>query len=245
MQSTCWHTPLQIILKQSQKYIYLCKLKSQTTAYCCSAVQYDQSISDYEHFWSLLCCFSNCLILTNCRGEGVWGCYFNQNKMSIQTRIGKDKFKNHLEWIYDVCYTQMWKLLLTVPKIKRRWIINYWIRNLHRCLVFKIRETHWFQGSPLIFIFSPGPVLAQMVMKKATPYLLFSWRVKRKWTAIKQNHTSKALSEILHDCLRGSFSISLLQWRLFSPHEGRNKTAYLAFFQRWTPHSSAWFVKLP
>lgn len=47
---------------------------------------------------------------------------------------------------------------------------------------------------------------------------------------IKQNHTSKALSEILHDCLRGSFSISLLQWRLFSPHEGRNKTTYLAFF---------------
>lgn len=47
---------------------------------------------------------------------------------------------------------------------------------------------------------------------------------------IKQNHTSKALSEILHDCLRGSFSISLLQWSLLSPHEGRNKTAYLAFF---------------
>lgn len=47
---------------------------------------------------------------------------------------------------------------------------------------------------------------------------------------IKQNHMSKALSEILHDCLRGSFSVSLLQWRLFSLQERRNKTAYLAFF---------------
>lgn len=52
---------------------------------------------------------------------------------------------------------------------------------------------------------------------------------------IKQNHTSRALSEILHDCLRGSFSISLLQWRLFSTHEGRNKTAYLAFLSVLDP----------
>jgi len=59
---------------------------------------------------------------------------------------------------------------------------------------------------------------------------------------IKQNHTSKALSEMLHDCLRGSFPISLLQWRLFSPHERRNKTAYLAFFHCWTLYSSAWFI---
>lgn len=129
--STCWHSLLQIILMQSQKYIYLCILKAQTTAYCCSAVQYDQNISEYKHFWSSLCWFSNCLISANCRGEGVCGCHFNQNKMSIQIRIGKDKFKNHLEWIYDVCYTQMWKLLLRVPKIKRCWI-NYWIRNVHR-----------------------------------------------------------------------------------------------------------------
>lgn len=47
---------------------------------------------------------------------------------------------------------------------------------------------------------------------------------------IKQNHTSKDPSKILHDCLRGSFSFSLLQWKLFSLQERRNKTAYLAFF---------------
>lgn len=140
MWSTYWHSLLQIILMQSQKYIYLCILKSQTTAYCCSAVQYDQNTSDYKHFWSLLCWFSNCLISTNCRGEGVCGCHFNQNKMSIQTGIGKDKFKNHLEWIYDVCYTQMWKLLLRVPKIKRCWI-NYWIRNVHRQVL--CTENQW------------------------------------------------------------------------------------------------------
>lgn len=52
---------------------------------------------------------------------------------------------------------------------------------------------------------------------------------------IKQNHTSKALSEILHDCLRGSFSVSLLQWRLFSLQERRNKTAYLAFLSLLDP----------
>lgn len=47
---------------------------------------------------------------------------------------------------------------------------------------------------------------------------------------IKQNRTSKDPSEILHDCLRGSFSVSLLQWRLFSLQERRNKTVCLAFF---------------
>lgn len=52
---------------------------------------------------------------------------------------------------------------------------------------------------------------------------------------IKQSHTSKALSEILHDCLRGSFSIFLLQWRLFAPHEGRNKKPILHFFSVLDP----------
>lgn len=47
---------------------------------------------------------------------------------------------------------------------------------------------------------------------------------------IKQNHTSKDLSEILHDCLRSSFSVSLLQWKLFSLQERRNKRAYHTLF---------------
>lgn len=44
----------------------------------------------------------------------------------------------------------MWKLLLRVSKIKRCWIINYWITNVHRWLVF--RTASW---NPVISKLSP------------------------------------------------------------------------------------------